>query len=311
MIDIIIPLYNSKKTLFKTLLSINIQTIKDKVIVYLIDDDSDEDYDDIVDLFKGKLKIKLSKLDSNSGPGYARQYGLEHSKSKYVMFVDSDDVLHNMFSLERILDVIEKGNYDIVTSYMTEIIPDRVYEYEGSIDTLHSKIYKREFIEKNNIFFPNLYNSEDLAFNNLFMTSNPKIGHCESFVYSYVRRENSLSTKNDYYKNVHIKKYMESLIWVIDTAKKQKKDKEEIAKVIVLSTSYLYYYFCNNMDDKSIKYVYKIMDYYDDYEKCLSKEVKTGLIEFWVQGITNIQLEMSYYDFLEILKNRNLAKAER
>ena len=289
MIDIIIPLYNSKKTLFKTLLSISMQTIKDKVIVYLIDDDSDEDYDDIVDLFKGKLKIKLSKLDSNSGPGYARQYGLEHSKSKYVMFVDSDDVLHNMFSLEKILDVIEKGNYDIVTSYMTEIIPDRVYEYEGSIDTLHSKIYKREF-------------------NNLFMTSNPKIGHCESFVYSYVRRENSLSTKNDYYKNVHIKKYMESLIWVIDTAKKQKKDKEKIAKEIVLSTSYLYYYFCNNMDDKSIKYVYKIMDYYDDYEKCLSKETKTQLIEFWVQGITNIQLEMSYYDFLEILRNRNLAK---
>lgn len=304
MIDVIIPLYNSHNTLYKTLFSINMQTIKKDITVYLIDDNSKEDYDDIVELFKDKIKIKLFKLDSNKGPGYARQYGLDHSKSKYVIFVDSDDVFHNIYSLERILDTIESNNLDVVSSNMSEITDNQIYEYQVGFDTLHSKIYKREYLEKNKISFPNLYNSEDLAFNNLVMISKPKIGYCDWFVYSYVRRKDSLSTRNEYYKNTHIKKYMESLLWVIDTAEKQKKDKVEIGSIIVSSTAYLYYYFHNNMEDKTINYIYEIIDYYDKYEKYLPEDLKVQLILFWVNRMENNQVKITYYDFMDILRER-------
>ena len=81
MIDIIIPIYNSRKTLPYTLLSICRQSIKEKVRVLLVDDCSSDSYDDIVEKFSNELKIKIVSLDNNSGPGVARQYGMEHIRS--------------------------------------------------------------------------------------------------------------------------------------------------------------------------------------------------------------------------------------
>ena len=45
MIDLIIPIYNAEKTLDLTLMSIKMQTIIDKITVYLIDDCSKDNYD--------------------------------------------------------------------------------------------------------------------------------------------------------------------------------------------------------------------------------------------------------------------------
>ena len=72
MIDIIIPAYNAHDTIMKTLISINLQNIKNKVNVYIIDDCSDVDYSREVDLFFDKINIKQLKLSKNSGPGVAR-----------------------------------------------------------------------------------------------------------------------------------------------------------------------------------------------------------------------------------------------
>lgn len=80
MVDIIIPAYNAHKTISKALLSICMQTIKDKINVYIIDDCSDHDYKKIINKFKDRINITQYKLDKNSGPGVARQYGLDHSK---------------------------------------------------------------------------------------------------------------------------------------------------------------------------------------------------------------------------------------
>ena len=72
MIDIIIPAYNAHNTIKKTLISICMQTVKDKINVYIIDDCSNEDYKEIINIFKDKINIKYYKLKENSGPGVAR-----------------------------------------------------------------------------------------------------------------------------------------------------------------------------------------------------------------------------------------------
>ena len=55
MIDIIIPAYNAHNTIKKTLISICMQTVKDKINVYIIDDCSNEDYKEIINIFSTNL----------------------------------------------------------------------------------------------------------------------------------------------------------------------------------------------------------------------------------------------------------------
>ena len=103
MIDIIIPAYNAHNTIKKTLISICMQTVKDKINVYIIDDCSNEDYKEIINIFKDKINIKYYKLKENSGPGVARQYGLEHSNGEYIYFLDADDMFMDIYSLENLV----------------------------------------------------------------------------------------------------------------------------------------------------------------------------------------------------------------
>ena len=49
-ISIIIPIYNARNTLEKTLMSLDIQTMRNMLEVYLIDDASKDKYDDIINL---------------------------------------------------------------------------------------------------------------------------------------------------------------------------------------------------------------------------------------------------------------------
>ena len=100
MIDIIIPAYNAHEHIKCTLVSVAMQTIKDKVNVYIIDDGSKKNYNKIVELFKDKINIKELTIEKNSGPGVARQFGIDSSDGEYILFLDSDDLLYNKFSFE-------------------------------------------------------------------------------------------------------------------------------------------------------------------------------------------------------------------
>ena len=63
MIDIIIPVYNSGKTICKTLNSILEQDNKDDIVVYIIDDASTEEYDEVISFYSKYINIKYHKLE--------------------------------------------------------------------------------------------------------------------------------------------------------------------------------------------------------------------------------------------------------
>ena len=298
MIDIIIPVYNSQNTIIKTLDSISKQTIKDLVIVNIIDDGSANDYDEIKKKYKELININFYKLPRNMGPGYAREYGIEHSNSKYIMFIDSDDILYDENSLKKIYDCIEKNEFDAVYSQMKEDYFGKVYDFYVGFDVLHSKIYRRSFIEKNNIRFPELYNSEDLAFNNLVIMNNASIGRCDDMVYVYCRRENSLTQTTDYASSKHIKCYCESLTWTLKYAEEQNILKEMIGKLILSSFSYLAWYFNKNPNDINKRYVYPLISYYDKYVFYAKDTNELYWLDFWTIRIKNEDLIGVFINFV-------------
>lgn len=89
-ISIIIPLYNKEECIIKTIESITTQDFDDYEIVVVDDGSKDNSVALIESLHNDKIKIFLKE---NGGPASARNYGVDHSKGKWGLFLDADDTL--------------------------------------------------------------------------------------------------------------------------------------------------------------------------------------------------------------------------
>ena len=92
MVSIIIPYYNSKRTIIRTLESIAGQTFTGFEII-LVDDGSNDNTHIIVDDYIKKHKKIVFKhyYQENAGPSEARNLGISKSDAEYIAFLDSDD----------------------------------------------------------------------------------------------------------------------------------------------------------------------------------------------------------------------------
>ncbi|MDO8669578.1 MAG: glycosyltransferase family A protein [Candidatus Buchananbacteria bacterium] len=88
-ISLIIPVYNSAKTIEKCLASIFAQTFGDFEVIAVNDGSSDESAD-ILSRWQDKIKI-FSQV--NNGAPSARNFGFKKSQGDYVIFCDSDVVM--------------------------------------------------------------------------------------------------------------------------------------------------------------------------------------------------------------------------
>ena len=74
-------------------------------------------------------KIKILNNDSNKGPNFSRNIGIQNSSSEYLLFLDSDDKL-NIDSLKKILRNEKFINYDVLSfSFSFENINNKVLKF--------------------------------------------------------------------------------------------------------------------------------------------------------------------------------------
>ena len=234
MIDIIIPIYNARKTLELTLMSIKLQTIIDKINIYLIDDNSSEDYKDILNKYKD-MNIIYIKLDKNNGPAVARQKGIEMSSSKYIMFIDADDLLYDADSIKKLYNKIEE-DYDYVVGITIDEKQNTQIMNESD---LHGKIYKREFLLKNNIKFNNTRVHEDNYFNNLVLLYEPKQKEILENVYIYVDNKDSITNINKEKEFENLEIYISNIKEIIEEATKRNIEKDLIIKYLIMKLKYI------------------------------------------------------------------------
>lgn len=228
MIDVIIPAYNAHETINKTLLSICLQKIKNKITVYIVDDVSDKNYDDTINLFKDRLNIKYLKLNKNSGPGVARQYGMEHSNGEYIYFLDADDMFIDAYSLSDLVNNI--GDNDILCgNVFYENYDNIIFTISNNCSfNLHGKLYKRKYIEDNKFHFNNSRNGEDNCFNRLLKIGTDKYKYINSDteVYSYTSLSITNSIDDYCFNEVPILKT--NMLWMANEADKRLFNKEKI-----------------------------------------------------------------------------------
>lgn len=103
MISVIIPMYNSSKTIERALKSVVKQDFEGQIEVIVVNDGSSDNSVEVVERFEiEKNNIKINLISQiNGGVSKARNSGLKIAKGDYIAFLDSDDAwLPNKLSLQ-------------------------------------------------------------------------------------------------------------------------------------------------------------------------------------------------------------------
>ncbi|MCD7872821.1 MAG: glycosyltransferase [Clostridiales bacterium] len=188
-VSVIIPIYNVEKYLRQTLESVASQTLKDIEII-CVDDGSTDSSFEIVKEFAEKDNRFIPVAQKNGGAGAARNNGLRRAKGKYLSFLDSDDFFsENM--LEEAYKKAEETKADFVvfqsdqyyedtneyknvswTLRYDEIPPYQPFSRRAMTDNIFKvfvgwawdKLYNREWVLKNNLWFQEIRTSNDMVF---------------------------------------------------------------------------------------------------------------------------------------------------
>lgn len=279
-VSIIVPVYNTRAYLDRCLSSIVNQTLKEIEII-VINDGSIDEIDDIVSKYIDKIKyIK----NTNHGIGYTRNLGISLATGEYIAFVDSDDYIDENMYLEY-YNFANKNELDVVIGNYNKIVNDQTFKVELNhfdisniyinknilIDINYSpwnKLFKRELIVNNNIYFEENLKYEDMPFVIKALKNAKKIGHAESFNYNYIVRGNSETTTHDT-RSFDIFKIFDI---IIDYFKDEQTFKNEIEYLLVsklldyniIQRNQKKIKIRNNFIDQTFKYVKK---HFPNYRK--------------------------------------------
>lgn len=229
-ISIIVPVYNVKKYLEKSLNSIQNQSFKNWECI-VVDDGSTDGSGEICENF-GKRDSRFRVFHKeNGGVSSARNYGLKEASGQYITFADPDDWVEENFlsTLYELItrtgaDVAQCGFYQEFTTYQkkkTIIEEERLLGFEDAIEgLLHknvlpsylwNKIYKKEIATKK---FPEGKNYEDAFTIPEWFKNVRKVALSPTLIYHYRMRGKSI-TKIGVAKN-H-RNYVEACCHIADT----------------------------------------------------------------------------------------------
>lgn len=189
-ISVIIPVYNAVKYLDECLKMLINQTFKDFEVIFINDGSTDSTEEMLKYYSKIDDRIIVINKD-NSGAWESRNYGIEASEGKYIVFIDCDDYFDE-FLLETMYQAIESNKLDLVVSGHIDVsvyknrritkykvpVQGELFEtkedFLGNIiklrslgvgDTLWNKIYRADIIKNNGIRFQPFRRGEDVIFN--------------------------------------------------------------------------------------------------------------------------------------------------
>lgn len=232
-ISIIVPVYNAAETLQECLDSIASQTLQEWQLI-LVDDKSTDNSLEICKKFEQQHADQtiLIPLEENGGPGKARNIALEYATGEYIGFVDSDDAITpNMYKLlyEEAMqytdaegqhyDIVDAGYYDQRNDLAILFTAD---ELTGKLDSKKrsiliasggycpTKIFRRAFLEAEQIHFREEYVLEDMDYLIEIFAKARSIGNVKQILYLYRNTDASLS------KTIEVEKYFHSTSTAMD-----------------------------------------------------------------------------------------------
>jgi cellulose synthase/poly-beta-1,6-N-acetylglucosamine synthase-like glycosyltransferase len=118
MISVIVPAFNSEKTIKKTIEAILSQKTKEKIELIIVDDASQDNT--VNEIKKFSEKINLIQLKENSGPAKARNTGAKKAKGEIIIFTDSDCIPEKNWLKEMVKPFKDKEVIGVQGAYKTK-----------------------------------------------------------------------------------------------------------------------------------------------------------------------------------------------
>lgn len=294
LISVIIPTYNSERTIQNVINSVLNQTYKNIELIIINDGSTDNTLENLKKIQDSRV-IVLN--EEKSGPSTARNLGINTAKGDFILFADSDDKLDENI-INEFVKIIEKRYYDVVLFKTIRLgnggkiikTPDvesfniEPDEVAGLIKSIYNKFYKyneifgfdapwgkfisRKLILDNKIYFPEgIYRFEDSAFCRKIYECTDNIYYLNKLGYYYFRNEQSLC--NRYHENT-INIYYDALTVLGDNLYN---DNNFYIKCITTLTECEKSYFFNKQYNKKYKQLKR------EYLEMLDREYYKKAIE--------------------------------
>lgn len=212
--SIIMPVYKVEKSLEMAVNSVLSQTFSDFQLI-LVDDCSPDNSGKMCDeLATTDNRIKVIHKPKNEGLGFARNTGIENSFSKYILFMDSDDIIETE-TLNILHKYIEESNADIYAFGLVQDYTDALgnvikssnvalkksyadnaadiarlaveMDIQRNFAYACSKVYKTSFLKENGFLFKDIKLIEDFMFNIKVFPKAKKIVVIEEILYHYIK----------------------------------------------------------------------------------------------------------------------------
>lgn len=230
-VSVIVPVFNVEPYLKECLNSLINQTLKNLEIICIDDCSTDNSLKILQEYAKKDERIKVFKQKENKGQGFARNFGITLAQGEFITFCDPDDYIEKTM-YEKMYAQAKNLNSDVVMCEVKKFFEKtkkfkvkktflgykNVYKSElanlrprTNIDKNEisklilitpnyswNKIYKRDFILKNNIKFLNTKTYEDDIFGISALIFAENVSYIDEHFYTYrIRGTSSLRSNND------------------------------------------------------------------------------------------------------------------
>lgn len=218
-LSVIVPVYNVSRYVERCLQSVDCQTLGD-IEVLLVDDHGSDDSIAIAKRFAANSQRKdvvyrFAATPVNSGPGAARNIGMQLAKGEYIAFLDADDwvekdmyeVLYTMAKAARADMSCCNASQDYEDGRKSNTLTHpaiakgelTVKERKKLLSTyvayLWTYIFRREWLTGNGITFPAAKSAEDSSFVACCLLSANRVAQTDKALYHYVMHEGSLTRR--------------------------------------------------------------------------------------------------------------------
>lgn len=306
-ISIIVPVFNVENYLKECMDSILNQNFRDFEVICINDGSTDSSLEILKNYSKLDSRVKIISQD-NQGLGAARNRGLKEANGKYILFVDSDDFLEenclyelyqNIISNSSDMLVFKFNSYDETKNsyrpggfYFEKSFGDVdfnnfTFRYEdvkkhvmNTYFSAWSKLYKKEFLDKHNLTFPEGITYEDVLFQIKTFLYAKSLSFLPKSIYNY-RLSNENSLMHDSNKVWDIIRVVESVEEFLKESGFITEFKQEffIFNIVQLSQ----YISLSESNDYflKVKQIFKAMQYENDFKNLLDNCPEPVRDTFW------------------------------
>lgn len=209
LVSIVVPVYNSEKTISKCLDSLISQTFKDIEIICVNDCSKDNSLKVLNEYASKDSRIVVINHEENMNAGGARNSGIKAAKGEYVCFVDNDDWL-DLNTIEGLLNKSKDLTADLILTDLKQVFPDGSHNIINNIPDnlpLNEKIkwgllngapllgslIKRQLFLSNNLFYPEKIFYEDNPVHFALLTCSSSVVSTQIAYYNYYHSPNSVT----------------------------------------------------------------------------------------------------------------------